>query len=132
MSDLIHTGGAFNNASASSALKRFHSERGRLLRRSIAPASTVDRSFACISKMASGSGHINPFPKRRKSLQTTILNLMKMAEKFSKRLENVMGRYKQLLLFPKCFQTACTRKDFNYNIGVTGQTNITHTPFTVY
>ena len=61
---------------------------------------------------------------------------MKMAEKFSKRLENMMRRYEQFLLFPQCFQKACTRKDFNYigvtNIGVTGQINITHTPFTVY
>ena len=57
---------------------------------------------------------------------------MKMAEKFSKRLENMMGRYEQFLLFPQCFQKACTRKDFNHNIGVAGQTNITHTPFTVY
>ena len=32
------------------AFKRFLSERGC----TIAPASTVDRSFACISKMASG------------------------------------------------------------------------------
>ena len=46
---------------------------------------------------------------------------MKMAEKFSKRLENMMGRYEQFLLFQQCFQRACTRKDFNYNIGVTGQ-----------
>ena len=55
-------GGAFNNASAWSAFERFHSERGCPLRRSIAPASTVDKSFACISKMASGGRHINPFP----------------------------------------------------------------------
>ena len=57
-----------------------------------------------------------------------------MAEKFSKRLENMMGRYEQFLLFPRCFQKACraTRKDFNYNIGVAGQTIITDTPFTVY
>ena len=57
---------------------------------------------------------------------------MKMAENFSKRLENMMGRYEQFLLFPQCFQKACTGKDFNYNIEVAGQTNITHTPFTVY
>ena len=113
-------------------LERFHSERGRPLRRYIAPANTVDRSFACISKMASGSEHINPFPKRRKSLQTIILNLIKTAEKFSKIFENTMGRYEQFLLFPQCFEKVCTRKDFNYNIGVAGQTNITHTPFTVY
>ena len=50
--------GVSNNASASSAFKRFYSECP--LRRSIAPASTVDRRFACISKMA--SRHINPFP----------------------------------------------------------------------
>ena len=105
-------GGAFNNASVSSALKSFHSERGRPLRRSIAPASTVDRRFACISKMASGSGHINLFPKRRKSLQTTILNLMKMAEKFSKRLENMMGRYEQFLLFPTEFSKDLYKERF--------------------
>ena len=57
---------------------------------------------------------------------------MKMAEKFSNKLENMMGRYEQFLLFPQCFQKACTRKDFNYDIGVAGQTNITHTSFTVY
>ena len=55
-----------------------------------------------------------------------------MAEKFSKRVENMMGRYEQFLLFPQCFQKACTIKDFNYNIGVAEQNNITHTPFTVY
>ena len=57
---------------------------------------------------------------------------MKMAKKFPKRLQNMMGCYEQFLLFPKCFQKACTRKDFNYNIGVAGQTNSTLTPFTVY
>ena len=79
-----------------------------------------------------GSGHINPFPKRRKSLQTTILNLMKMAERFSKRLEKMMGRYEQFLLFTQCLLKACTRKDFNYNIGVAGQTNIMYTHLSLF
>ena len=47
-----------------------------------------------------------------------ILNLMKMAESFPKRVENTMGkgeiaRYEQFLLFPQCFQKTCiidTRK----------------------
>ena len=82
--------------------------------------------------MASGSRHINPLPKQLNNLQTTILDLMKMAEKFSKRVENMMGRYEQFLLFPQCFQKACKMKDFNYSIGVAGENNITHTPFTVY
>ena len=42
----------------------------------------------------------------------TILNLMKISEKFAKRVENTMGkgeiaRYEQFLLFPQCFQKAC-------------------------
>ena len=46
-----------------------------------------------------------------KSLQTTILNLMKISE-FSKQLEKTVGkgeiaRYEQFLLFPQCFQKAC-------------------------
>ena len=57
--------------------------------------------FPCISKMVSGSRHINPV---RKSLQTTTLNLMKMAEKFSKRVEYMVGRSEQFLLFSQCFQ----------------------------
>ena len=45
------------------------------------------------------------------SLQTTILNFMKIAES-SKWIENTVGkgeiaRYEQFLLFPLCFQKAC-------------------------
>ena len=45
---------------------------------------------------------------------TTILDLMKMAEKFSKWVENTVGkgeiaRYEQFLLFPLCFQKTCTQ-----------------------
>ena len=49
-----------------------------------------------------------------KSLQTTILNLMKiMSREFSKRVENADGKreiacYEQFLLFPRCFQKTCT------------------------
>ena len=48
-----------------------------------------------------------------KSLQTTILNWMKMAESSSKGVENTVGkgeiaRNRQFLLFPQCFQKACT------------------------
>ena len=47
-----------------------------------------------------------------KSLQTTISNLTKIAEKLSNRVENTVGkgeiaRYEQFLLFPRCFQKAC-------------------------
>ena len=43
----------------------------------------------------------------------TILNLMKMAESSQKGVENIVGkeeiaRYEQFLLFPQCFQEACT------------------------
>ena len=44
----------------------------------------------------------------------------------------MMGRYEQFLLFPQCFQKACTRIDFNYNFGLAGQTNITHTHFSLF
>ena len=42
----------------------------------------------------------------------TILNLIKIGEKFSKRVENAVGegeiaRYEQFLLFPQCFQKIC-------------------------
>ena len=42
----------------------------------------------------------------------TISNLNEMAPKFSKRIENTVGkgeiaRYEQFLLFPQCFQKAC-------------------------
>ena len=42
----------------------------------------------------------------------TILNLMKIAKKFSKPVENTVGkgeiaRYEQFLLFPQFFQKAC-------------------------
>ena len=48
-----------------------------------------------------------------KSLQTTILNLMKMAESSSQGVENTVAkgqiaRYEQFLLFPECFQKTCT------------------------
>ena len=43
----------------------------------------------------------------------TILNSMKMAESSQKKVENIVGkaeiaRYEQFLLFPQCFQKACT------------------------
>ena len=43
----------------------------------------------------------------------TILNLMIMAEKFFKWAENTVEKgeiahYEQFLLFPQCFQKACT------------------------
>ena len=43
----------------------------------------------------------------------TISNLMKMAESFSKCVENTVGkgelaRYEQFLLFPQCFQKTST------------------------
>ena len=54
---------------------------------------------------------INPLPddKILDCLQTTILYLMKIAKKFSKRVENTVGkeeipRYEQFLLYPQCFQ----------------------------
>ena len=59
---------------------------------------------------------INPFPNDQfetvqnwKSLKTTISNLMKMAKKFSKRVESTVGKgeiacYEQFLLFPQCFK----------------------------
>ena len=62
----------------------------------------------------------NPFPNDKfwtlpisKSLQMTILSLMKIVESFSKWVENTMGkgeiaRYEQCLLFPQCFQMICT------------------------
>ena len=45
------------------------------------------------------------------SLQTTILDLVKILESFSKWVENTVGegeiaRYEQFLLFPQCFQKA--------------------------
>ena len=49
----------------------------------------------------------------RKSLLTTILNLMKMVKKLSRRVEKAEGkgeiaRSEQFLLFPQCFQRTCT------------------------
>ena len=43
----------------------------------------------------------------------TISNLIKMAESFSKWVENIVGtgeiaRYEQFLLFPQCFQKTST------------------------
>ena len=43
----------------------------------------------------------------------TILSLMKTVESSPKRVENIVGkgeitRYKQFLLFQKCFQMSCT------------------------
>ena len=48
-----------------------------------------------------------------KHLQTTISNLMKIAESSQIRVENIVGKgeiahYEQFLLFPQCFQKACT------------------------
>ena len=45
-------------------------------------------------------------------MQTTISNLTKMAQSYSKWVENTVGkgeiaRYEQFLLFPQCFQKAC-------------------------
>ena len=57
---------------------------------------------------------------------------MKMAEKFSKQVENMVGRYEQFLLFLQCSKKTCIMKDLNYNIGAAGQNNIMHTPFTIY
>ena len=53
------------------------------------------------------------FQTGTKSLQTTMLNSMKMEECFSKQVENTVGkgeiaRSEQFLLFPQCFQKACT------------------------
>ena len=47
-----------------------------------------------------------------KSLQTTISNLMKMAESSPKPIENTVrkgeiARYEQFLLFPQCFLKTC-------------------------
>ena len=49
----------------------------------------------------------------RKSLQTTILNLMKMQESSMKgektlRKKEEIARHEQFLLFPQCFQKTCT------------------------
>ena len=61
-----------------------------------------------------------PFPNDKfltlpnsKSLQTTVSNVMKMAEKFSKSVENTVGKgeiacYEQFLPFPRCFQKTYT------------------------
>ena len=75
---------------------------------------------------------------------------MKMAEKFSYRIENTVGKgetacYKQFLLFPLCFLKALkacnikglfgksyTIKDLDNNIEATGQNNTMHTPITTY
>ena len=48
----------------------------------------------------------------KKSLQTRILNSIKMADSFLKGVENTVGkgeiaRYEQFLLFPQCFQKTC-------------------------
>ena len=66
----------------------------------------------------------------------TILNLMKRVEKFSKKVENALGkgeigRYGHFLLFLQCFRKACTMKDLYYKIEVTVQNNITHISFTI-
>ena len=50
----------------------------------------------------------------------TILNLIKVAQKVLKRIENTAGkgeiaRYKQFLLYPQCFQKACFQEE---SIGV--------------
>ena len=47
------------------------------------------------------------------SLSTPCSGELKMAEMFSKRIENTVGkgeiaRYEQFLLFPQCFQKTCT------------------------
>ena len=67
-----------------------------------------------------------------------------MAEKFSYRIENTVGKgeiapYEQFLLFPQSFLKALkacninyTIKDLDYNIEATGQNNTIHTPFTIY
>ena len=48
-----------------------------------------------------------------KEFPEEISNLMKKAEKFSKWVENTVGKgeiacYEQFLLFPQCFQRTCT------------------------
>ena len=47
------------------------------------------------------------------SLQTTFLNWIKKGRKFSKWVENTVGKgeiahYEQFLHFPQCFQKTCT------------------------
>ena len=48
-----------------------------------------------------------------RGLQTSFSNLIEMAAKFSKWIENTVGKgeiapYEQFLLFPQCFQKTCT------------------------
>ena len=62
----------------------------------------------------------NPIPKdklytlpNRNSSEMTILNLIKMAKIYSKRVENTVGKgeiahCEQFLLLPLCFQKTCT------------------------
>ena len=66
--------------------------------------------------MISAALWLNPFPNdqfqtlpKSKGLKTTILILIKNGRKFSKWVENTVGkgeiaRYEQFLLFPQCFQ----------------------------
>ena len=63
---------------------------------------------------------LNPFPNDKfqtlpnwKSLQTTIFKFDENVAKFSKMVEDTVGkgeiaRYEQFLLFPQCFQKTCT------------------------
>ena len=61
--------------------------------------------------------NFNSFPRRQildssKLKEMTIANLMKVAESSPNRVENTVGKgeiaYEQFLLFPQCFQKACT------------------------
>ena len=66
----------------------------------------------CIDIVLSQMPNFKTLPNR-KSLQTTILNLMKMVKKLSIVVENTVGKgeiahYEQFLFFPQCFQKTCT------------------------
>ena len=66
------------------------------------------------------TGSFNPFPNDKfqtlpnwKTLQMTISNFDNNGWKFSKQVENTVGKgeiacYEQFLLFPQCFQKTCT------------------------
>ena len=75
------------------------------------PEVTDDNSLStCINPFPTDTFWTLPIPK---TLQTTIFNLVEMAESSPKRVENTVGkeeiaRYEQFLLFPQCFQKTFT------------------------